>query len=36
MKEQNRNTEVQTSEEKIGKLPKKGIQNNNSKDDPKP
>ena len=36
MKEQNRNTEVQTSEEKIGKLPKKGIQNNNSKDDQKP
>jgi len=35
MKEQTRNTEVQTNEEEIGKLPKKRIQNNDSKDDQK-
>ena len=35
MKEQTRNTEVQISEEEIGKLPEK-IQNNDSKDDQKP
>ena len=36
MKGQTRNTEVQIKEEKIGKLPKKRIQNNDSKDDQKP
>ena len=35
MKEQTRNTEVQISEEEIGKLPEK-IQNTDSKDDQKP
>ena len=35
MKEQTRNTEVQINE-KIGKLPQKIIQNNDSKDDQKP
>ena len=32
MSEQNRNTEVQITEEEIGKLPEKRIQNNDSKD----
>ena len=36
MKEQTRNTEVKINEEKIGKLPEKKIQNNDSKDDQKP
>ena len=36
MKEQTRNTEVQISEEEIGKLPEKIIQNNDGKDDQKP
>ena len=36
MKEQTRNTEVQINEEEIGKLPEKGIHNNDSKDDKKP
>ena len=36
MKEQTRNTEVQMYEEEIGKLPEKGVQNNDSKDDQKP
>ena len=35
MKEQTRNTEVQISEEEIGKLPEKIIQNNDGKDDHK-
>ena len=35
MKEQTRNTEVQISEEEIGKIPKR-IQNNVSKDGQKP
>ena len=35
MQEQTRNTEVQTNEEEIGKLPEKRIQNNDSKDDQK-
>ena len=35
MKEQIRNTEVQISEEEIGKLPEKIIQNNDGKDDHK-
>ena len=33
MKQQNRNTKIQINEEEIGKLPKKIIQNNDSKDD---
>ena len=36
MKKQTRNTEVKINEEEIGKLPEKGIQNNDSKDDQKP
>ena len=36
IKEQTRNTEVQTNKEEIGKLPEKRIQNNDSKDDQKP
>ena len=36
MKEETRNTEVKINEEKIGKLPEKKIQNNDSKDDQKP
>ena len=32
MKEQTRNTEVQINEEEIGKLPEKGIQNNDNND----
>ena len=36
MKKQTRNTEVQVNEEEIGKHPEKRIQNNDSKDDPKP
>ena len=36
MNEEIGNTEVQISEEEIGKLPKKRIQNNNSKDYQKP
>ena len=35
MKKQTRNTEVKINEEEIGKLPEKGIQNNDSKDDRK-
>ena len=35
MKEQTRNIEVQINEEEIGKIPKKIIQNNDSKDDHK-
>ena len=35
MKEQNRDTEVQINEEKIGKLPEKIIQSNDSKYDKK-
>ena len=35
MKEPTRNTEVQISEDEIGKLPEKKIQNNDSKDDQK-
>jgi len=35
MKKQTRNTEVKINEEEIGKLPEKGIQNNDSKDDQK-
>ena len=33
MKEQTRNTKVQINEDKIGKLPEKKIQKNDSKDD---
>ena len=33
LKEQTKNTEVQINEEKIGKLPEKIIQSNDSKDD---
>ena len=33
MKEQTSNTEIQTNEEEIGKLPEKRTQNKNSKDD---
>ena len=33
IKEQTRSTEVQINEEKIGKLPEKIIQSNDSKDD---
>ena len=36
MKEQTRNTEVQINEEKIGKLPEKKNQNNDSKDAQEP
>ena len=36
MREQTRNTEVKINEEEIGKLPEKGIQNNDSKDDQTP
>ena len=36
IKEQIRNTEVQIKEEEICKLPKKVIQNNDSKDDQNP
>ena len=36
MKEQTGNIEVQINEEEIGKLPKKRIQKNDSKDDQKP
>ena len=36
MKEKTRNTGVEINEEEIGKLPKKRIQNNDSKDVQKP
>ena len=36
MKEKFRNTQVQINEKDIGKLSEKRIQNNDSKDDPKP
>ena len=36
MKEQTSNAQVQISEEEIGKLPEKRLQNNYSEDDPKP